>query len=80
MRTLPHSYALRVHRDLPTFGDAAVVLYYPPKRHEYGKSEELWSVLKSCLRNGDTTDMFSIKMLTIPCLCIPYVDGQALKC
>ena len=83
MRTLgmvPHSYALRVHGDLTTYGDAALVLYYPPKRHEYGLSEELWSLLKSCLMNGNLTDIASFKMHPIPCLCIPYVDRQALKC
>ena len=83
MRTLglvPHSYALRVHRDLPTFGDAALVLYYPPKRHEYGESEELRSLLKTCLMNGDSRDIFSIEMHTIPCMCISYVDRQAFKC
>lgn len=60
---VPHSYALRVHGDLPSFGDAALVFYLlsPKTSYEYGESEELWSLVKSCLRNGDTTDIFSIK-------------------
>lgn len=65
---VPHSYALRVlvHRDLPTFGDAALVFYLlsPKTSYEYGEPEELWSIRKSCLRNEDTTDIFSIKMHT----------------
>ena len=83
MRTLgmvPHSYALRVKEKQCGLLDADLILYYPPKHHGLGDSKEPWSLLKSRFMNKAPTDIAPLKMHTVPCLCIPYVDRQTLKC
>lgn len=68
MRTLgmmPHSYALVVKEKQHGLLDADLILYCPPKHHEFGESKEPCSLLKSCFMNRAPTDIAWIKMHTI---------------
>ena len=77
---MPHSYALRVEEKQYGLLDADLMLYYPPKHHEFGEFKEPWSLPKSCLMNMAPTGIARIKMHTVPCLCIPCVGRQTLQC
>ena len=70
---VPHSYAIRVYLDQYDDGEAYLILYYPPKYHGFGESEELCSLFESCLTSTDSRDI-AIKMNRIPCSCIPFED------
>ena len=64
--TVPHSYALRTAKSYSGVDDGGLILYYPPKTHHSGESENPCCHLKSCPMNKDSTDIALIEMHTIP--------------
>lgn len=76
---VPHSYAIRVSSD-PFDDHKLLILYYPPKYHKIGESEEHCSLRRSSFMDRDSTDIAQITMRKNPCLCIPFIVRNALKC
>lgn len=73
---VPHSYAITVSSDL-FIGNKALILYYPPKHHEFGESEELCSLIRSSFMDRDPTYIAVIVIQETPCLCIPFIVRHA---
>lgn len=73
---VPHSYAITVSSDL-FIGNKALILYYPPKHHEFGESEELCSLIRFSFMDRDPTYIAVIVIQETPCLCIPFIVRHA---
>ena len=75
---VPHSYAIRVSSD--RFDDVKpLILYYPPKHHDFSEYEEHCYLRRPSLMARDPTDIARIMMQNISCLCISFAARHALK-